>query len=196
MVACILKNVPTQLISPLFPEREVFWHSLLPEKIVLLVGSAVAKFVTLYDECGKGSSKSSRLYLKWLEYERSLVCKSMRTERTVHSVLIDNSVLASENTKRTVITLIMNTVFQSVSQKMANEIEKLSNPCTSHEDTRVSPSDETTLHRICGWALRSVNDNMRKQSKQQSSEKLSDHLKLLEALKLPKEHKEHLPDAV
>ena len=90
------------------------------------------------------------MYLKWLEYERSLVCKSMRTEGTVHSVLTDNSVLASENTKRTVITLIINTVFQSVSQQIANEIEQLSNPSTSQKDTRVSPSDETTLHRICG----------------------------------------------
>ncbi len=66
---------------------------------------------------------------------------------------------ASDDTKRTVITLVLNTVFQSFSQQMANEIDKLSTPSTSQEDTIVSPSDETTLHRICGWALKSVTDN-------------------------------------
>ncbi len=102
----------------------------------------------------------------------------------------------SDDTKRTVITLVLNTVFQSFSQQMANEIDKLSTPSTSQEDTIVSPLDDTALHRICGWALKSVTDNLIKQSKKQSSDKLSDYLKLLEALKLPKEHKKHLPPAV
>ncbi len=190
----VLKSVPAQLIGHLFPEREVFWKSLLPEKIGVLVQSAVTKLLTLCDECGSGSSKSTRLYLNWLDYERSLVCKTKKTEGMV-VVGLDHD--ASEDTKRTVITLIMNTVFQYVSQQMANEIEKLSTPAPSASQ-EVSPSDETALHRICGWALKSVTDNLMKQSKEQSGagDKLSDYLKLLEALKLPKQHNKHLPQAV
>ena len=182
LVAYVLKNVPSQLVSSLYPERNVFWQSLLPEKIVVLFESAATKLVTLYDECGKGSNKSSQLYLKWLEYKRSLVCKSRITEGAVVIGINDDG--ASEDTKRTVITLIMNTVYHGISQQMANEIEKISNPTcsTSQEDTRVSPSDVAAIHRICGWALKSVNDNFDKQSKQQSSEHLSDRLKLVKAL--------------
>ena len=47
------------------------------------------------------------------------------------------------------------------------------------------------LHRICGWALKSVIDNLKvsEQSKRQSSEQVGDTLKLLKALKLPNDDK-------
>ncbi len=35
VLACVLKRVPAQLMGHLFPEREVFWHSCFPVKLVL-----------------------------------------------------------------------------------------------------------------------------------------------------------------
>ena len=37
------KTVPSQLVSHLFPEREVYWKLLLPDKLKLLVYTGVSK---------------------------------------------------------------------------------------------------------------------------------------------------------
>ena len=98
------KVVPSQLLGELFLAREAFWKSLLPDKLQTLVFSAVSKYITLYEECGKGAEKNTELYLKWLQFERTLVCKSLRDSESI--VNADEDI--DEDTKRTVVTLIMN----------------------------------------------------------------------------------------
>ena len=80
----VLKEVPGRLIGDLFPERKVFWQSLLPEKIQTLVHSAVLKYLTLYKECDQAKDRSAVLYMKWLYYERTLVCTSMKASDLVY----------------------------------------------------------------------------------------------------------------
>ena len=79
---------------------------------------------------------------------------------------------------------------------MAKEIEQTTEMTV--EDPGTSPSDDVALHRICGWALKSVTDSLTQQSKQKSAnqESLDENLKLIHALKLPSDEKCNLPDAV
>ena len=153
VLAYVQKVVLSRLFSELFPAREAFWKYLLPDKIQTLVYSAVSKYVTLYQECGKGADKNTKLYLKWLQYERTLVCKSLRDTDSI----VDADESIDEDTKRTVVTLIMNEVFGGVTQQMAKEIEHSSSMTTCTEELEAvgtSPSDEVSLHRICGWAIK------------------------------------------
>ena len=85
----------------------------------------------------------------------------------------------------------MNTVYKGIAQQMANKIEQSFNTTTT-KGTGTSPSDDVALHRICGWALKSVIDKVTEQSKRQLSEQLKDTLELLNVLKLPNDDKIHL----
>ena len=196
VLAYVQKVVPSRLFSQLFPARAAFWKCLLPDKIQTLVYSAVSKYITLYQECGKGADKNTELYLKWLQYERTLVCKSLRDTDSI----VDADESIDEDTKRTVVTLIMNEVFSGVTQQMAKEIEHPSSTSTYTEELEAvgtSPSDEVSLHRICGWALKSVIDKVSQQSKRQPMEpECVEMLRILHLLKLPNDQKIHLPDAV
>lgn len=168
----------------------------MPDKIQTLVYSAVSKYITLYQECGKGADKNTKLYLQWLQYERTLVCKSLRDSDSI----VDTDNRIDEDTKRTVVTLIMNEVFSGITQQMAKEIEHSSTMSTCTEEleaTSTSPSDEVSIHRICGWALKSVIDKVTQQSKRQATEpECVEMLRILRLLKLPNDQKIHLPDAV
>ena len=184
----VMNTVPPKLVSSLFTDRQEFWDSLLSERLNAIVQVAVAKFKELYDECGTGSNKSSRLFIRWLDYERSQVC--------LEAGCLYPESSESEDSKRTVITLILSTVYDGILKQMALELEKISQPTLDPEVTApVQPSDETALHRICGWALKSVTDNVSKQCKSVSGE-VSDSLRLLKMLKLPNDQKEHLPESV
>lgn len=189
------KDVPSKLVSQLFPEREAYWRSLLPDKLTLLVDTGVTKYLELYEACSKGKDKNSKLYLKWLEYERSLVCKSLHRNGTEFG-LDSGDVCVSEDTRRTVVTLIMSTVYNGAAQQMAKEIEQTAEMGT--EDPCTSSSDDVALHRICGWALKSVTDILTQQSKQSVKDKVSlnEKLELVHALKLPSDEKCNLPDAL
>ena len=196
VLAYVQKVVPSRLFSQLFPARAAFWKCLLPDKIQTLVYSTVSKYVTFYQECGKGADKNTELYLKWLQYERILVCKSLRDTDSI----VDADESIDEDTKRTVVTLIMNEVFSGVTQQMAKEIEHSSSTTTCTEELEVvgtSPSDEVSLHRICGWSLKSVIDKVSQQSKRQPMEpECVEMLRILHLLKLPNDQKIHLPDVV
>ena len=72
--------------------------------------SAMKKHIALYQECGKGTNENIELYLKWLQYERTLVCKSLRDNNSV----IDVDERTDEDTKRTVVMLLMNEIFSGV----------------------------------------------------------------------------------
>ena len=58
------------------------------------------------------------------------------------------------------------------------------------------PSEIIALHRICGWALKSVIDEHRKHLKAKPSSDMANELNLLEAMKLPSEVKQSLPLAL
>ena len=60
----VMDTVAPKLVSSLFAGRQEFWDSLLPEGLNVIVQAAVAKFKELYDECGTGSKKSSRLFIR------------------------------------------------------------------------------------------------------------------------------------
>ena len=198
VLSYVLKEIPSKLIGDLFPERRVFWLSLLPEKIKSLVHSAVIKYLTLYKDCGQIKDKAAALYMKWLQYERTLVCKSMKTSESILDMYKESVGDVNEETIRTVVTLIMNTVYKGVVKQMADKIEHTFSTYTTTKDgSSTSPSDDVALHRICGWALKSVINKVTEQSKQQSSDQqVTDTLELLKALKLPNNEKIHLPDAL
>ena len=166
---------------------------MIADKLKTLVDSAVSKYLILYQECSKGADKNSELYLRWLQYQRTLVCKSLRSSESVVDMEMEED--TSEGTKRTVVTLIMSNVYAGISQQMAKEIEQ-SYSTNSVENADTSPSDDVALHRICGWALKSVTDNVTQKSKKQSSEHLKEHLRLLDAIKLPNDRKIDLPSPV
>ncbi len=159
---------------------------MLPQKISHLIESAVTKFDVLYDDCSTGSNKSSKLFIKWLDYERSVVCVA------AHSLFSDSC--ASVDAKRTVLTLILSTAYEGILKQITVELEKVSQPIPNQE--KVLPSDDTALHRICGWALKSVTDNVSEQCKAQPTEQVKDDMRFLKTLKLPKEQKEYLPESV
>ncbi len=145
----------------------VFWDSLLPDKINHLIESAVAKFEVLYDDCSTGSNKSSKLFIKWLDYERSVVCVE------ADSLFPDSC--ASADAKRTVLTLILSTTYEGILKQITIELKIISQPIPNQET--VLPSDDTALHRICGWALKSVMDNLSKQCKAQPTEQVNDEMR-------------------
>ena len=186
VLAYVLNSVPSKLVSSMFPERKVFRDSLLPQKISYLIESAVTKFDVLYDDCSTGSNKSSKLFIKWLDYERSVVCVA------AHSLFSDSC--ASVDAKRTVLTLILSTAYEGILKQITVELEKVSQPIPNQE--KVLPSDDTALHRICGWALKSVTDKVSEQCKAQPTEQVKDEMRFLKTLKLPKEQKEYLPESV
>ena len=70
---------------------------------------------------------------------------------------------------------------------MAKEIEHSSSMTTCTEELEAvgtSPSDEVSLHRVCGWALNSVIDNVSQQSKRQPMElECIEMLRILHLLK-------------
>lgn len=69
----------------------------------------------------------------------------------------------SEDTRRTVLTSIMATVYSRIPQQMEKEIEQTSS--TSTQATCILLSDDIALHGICAWALTSVTDNITQQLK-------------------------------
>ena len=83
---------------------------------------------------------------------------------------------------------------------MAKEIEHSSSASTCAEELEAvgtSPSDEVSVHRICGWALKSVIDKVSQQSKRQPAEpEYKEILRILHLIKLPSDQKIHLPDVV
>ena len=94
---------------------------MLPEKIQTLVHSAVLKYLTLYKECGQAKDKSAVLYMKWLHYERTLVCTSMKASDSIMD-MYKEGVDVSEDTIRAVVTLVMNTVYKGIAKKMVDKL--------------------------------------------------------------------------
>ena len=75
------------------------------DKLKLLVNTGVSKYLTLYEECSKGRDKNSTLYLKWLEYERSLIYKSLQSNELGNGFNVGD-VHVNEDTRQTAVILI------------------------------------------------------------------------------------------
>lgn len=199
----VVSRVPGELISDLFPDRLKLWEFLTgdPERLQHLVEFATNKHMELYHECSTERSKCSELFLQWLDFVRSITCVSEHTPETMdllHKVL-DNSGAGLETTM-TVLAVILNAVYMGVHKQMAKMVENISME-TSTSTEPVLPdsqlSDDTSLHRICGWALKSTIDQVTKQLRlKPTSTDLEGKNVLLQALKLPHSEKSCLPAAV
>ena len=195
--AYVNNRVPGELITDLFPDRLKLWEFLTGDmaKLNSLIDFAVTQYLALYHECSKERSKCSELFLRWLDFVRSVTCVSEHTPETIAILkILDNSGAGLETTM-TVLAVIMNAVYMGVQKQMSKTVEELSNVSAGIPEGK--PSDETSLHRICGWALKSTIDYTSKQSKQrQADNELDQKQQLLQALKLPQNEKSSLPAAV
>ena len=92
----------------------------------------------------------------------------------------------------------MTCIYSGVMQQVTSAIEELSSTqLTQSTATQIKPSDDISLHRISGWALKSVLDNYIKRKsdtcKTQQTERLTEHINLLQLLNLPNSEKGLLP---
>lgn len=201
LVAFVNSKVPTELLEEFFPERVVFWKYLTrDDKLERFVSFASDNYLLLYSKCSTERDKSSQLFLKWLDFVRSLTCKSSLTEETkliLQQSAVGNTTV-SDKTQQTVLAIVLNAIFLGLNQQMASVVEEISSVSHNQTDLEVfKPSDEVALHRICGWALKSVYDQLHSKSKRCKETEV--HLKQLEvisAIKLPNTDKHLLPVAV
>ena len=95
----------------------------------------------------------------------------------------------------TILAVVMNAVYMGIQKQMSETVEEISNIGAGILEGR--SSDDTSLHRICGWALKSTIDQVIKQSKQKQADIALDQKKqLLHSLRLPQSEKSSLPAAV
>jgi hypothetical protein len=201
LVLFVYDRVASELAGELFPERLQLWEALKSTSCIrTIVDAAVASYLKLYSECSKGREKYAELFLRWLDVVRSYTCEVYKTEDTkallqyAMEKCCQLGVNASDYTKRTVIAVILNAIYQGIQQQMANKIEGIS--FGTNESCVTEPSDVVALHRICGWSLKSAIDQHRKHLKLKASSNMANELNLLEAIKLPSEAKQFLPSAL
>ena len=92
-------------------------------------------------------------------------CPSEHTPETIGLLdkVLDNSGAGLETTM-TVLAVILNAVYMGVHKQMAKTVESISmEVSTSTGLSEGQLSDDTSLHRICGWALKSTIDQVTKQ---------------------------------
>lgn len=161
-----------------FPERTILWEQLIEsKKLSDVINSASEEYLKLYSaNCASAKDKDSVLFLGWLNVFQSL---------TSHFVDGDAR-SASKATKRTLFAMILNAVYLGLCQQMAETAEKISlSSSTTSTDNISKPSDDIAMHRICGWALKSVSPDQLPVE--------SDKLKLVKELVLSKDDKKLLP---
>ena len=110
--AYVNNRVPGELITDLFPDRLKLWEFLTGDmaKLNSLIDFAVTQYLALYHECSKERSKCSELFLRWLDFVRSVTCVSEHTPETIAILkILDNSGARLETTM-TVLAVIMNAV--------------------------------------------------------------------------------------
>ena len=83
--AYVNNRVPGKLIPDLFPDRLKLWEFLTGDmaKLNSLIDFAVTQYLALYHECSKEHSKCSELFLRWLDFIRSVTCVSEHTPETI-----------------------------------------------------------------------------------------------------------------
>ena len=114
--AYVVNRVPDELIPDLFPERLKLWEFLTGDMARLnsLIDFAVNQILALYHECSTERSKCSELFLRWLDFVRSITCVSEHTSETTALLkVLDNSGAGLE-TIMTVLAVIMNAAYMGV----------------------------------------------------------------------------------
>ena len=156
----VTTSVPCGLVSSLFPERKSLWDSISNTKeLTKFIEHLADKYLLLYEQYSKGREKYANLFLAWLDTIRSYTCKSERTQTTRGEwapVLAMHDSTVSESTQATVLASILHAVQEEIQSQMATHIQSL----TEDQPTAFTekPSDETSLYRISGWAIKSAID--------------------------------------
>ena len=122
----VVNRVPAELISDLFPARLKVWEFMTAkvDRLKSLVDYAVDKYLGLYDDCSKGPSKCSELFLQLLAFVRSITCLNEHTPETtaILESVLENSGMKLEMTM-TVLAVIMNAIYMGVQKQMAKTVE-------------------------------------------------------------------------
>ena len=173
-------KVCSDIVAESFPERAVVWEYIKQShQLDTIVSISSEKYAELYfSNTASSRDKNAALFLSWLEYVRTWTCNEERIAAV--------DVQASNATKRTVVAIVFNAIYQGLCNTMAETAEQISIskhvPCD-----KAKPSDEVAMHRICGWALKSVMDQYKRKVD------CSAQLSFVSMLKLPNEDKHLLP---
>ena len=127
--------------------------------------------------------------------QENLHAKSKQTDETatiIKEAFGDSDAThAIQETKRTVLAILLSAVYLGLCKQMATAIEKISTTTQQIKSTETAkPSDEVAVQRLCGWALKSATDLLKSESPQ------SQELQLLISLSLDKHDKLQLPPAL
>ena len=174
-------KVCSDIVAESFPERAVVWEYIKQShQLDTIVSISSDKYAELYfSNTASSRDKNAALFLSWLEYVRTWTCNEERVAAV--------DVQASNATKRTVLAIVFNAIYQGLCHTMAETAEQISIskhvPCD-----KAKPSDEVAMHRICGWALKSVMDQYK-----HKVDCTAQQLSFVSMLKLPNEDKHLLP---
>ena len=124
--AYVVNRVPGDLISDLFPDRLKLWEFLTGEMARL---NLFDRHQALYHACSTASSKCSELFLRWLDFVRSVTCVSEHTPEILKVSGADT---------RTVIT---NAVYMR--KQMSKTVEEISDASAGIPEGQ--PSGDTLL---------------------------------------------------
>lgn len=195
LIDSVTLRVEKELLEHLFPDRLILWEYMKScNRLQTLVNYSANKYLELYSKCETVADKDTELFLRWLDVMRSLTCEEKQTEETkiLLNQVLDNCGVKNQ-TKQSLVAIVLNGVFLGISHQMATRVESLS--VARHEsiekDEPFKPSDDVALHRICGWALKSASDHLKTHSRLDSGE-----LNLIDSLKLPQSDKHLLPKSV
>lgn len=129
----------------------------------------------------KVNDKNSELFLGWL--------------KVMQEWNYDNySAAVSEATRRSVVSMVLHAIFRGISSQMAKTAEEISAATSSTSDSTEFSSDIVAMHRLCGWALFSTIDYLKRQTKKNPAH--TEELVIAKGLKLSDKDKHLLPSPV
>lgn len=190
----VIDRAEHELCETLFPERVKLWQYIQNnQQLEPLITYTVDRYLKLYETCSSTGDPDAELFLKWLDIMRSLTCDDLKTDETRKLLQgIHDNCDVSKATKQSLTAIILNAIYLELRQQMADEVEQVSieRHVQTTETELALPSDDVSLHRICGWALKSTIDHFTKLSK------ATKELELARSLKLPLTDKHLLPKPV
>ncbi len=163
-MSCVYSRVEQEIFGEVFPKRIELWEHMksCPDQLHNLVDYSVKEYLQLYKTCASVSAKDCELFLRWLDVMRCFTCEEKKTTITQH--LIEQLCGTGTNeTQRSMVAILLNAVHWGISQQMTTSLEKISS--SHHENipaTDEKPSDDVAMHRICGWALFSASDHLKR----------------------------------
>ena len=182
----------------LFPERMKIWTAINgSEELKLFIENNGKHFSNLYSRFSRGKDKYANLYLAWLDHIRSYTCTSALTGQGTSG---DWSAMLSKYLPETLTMAAQRTILASILHAIQDGIQlQISSLIVEKEENTEQASeqlsDDTALYRVSGWAVKSAIDHKKNDLKHGRGKKeVNDcDLKLLAALKRPKDKKIELP---